>query len=154
MLEWAQQKDEDTRSKEVELVRGGWPQGEALERALALTEVAWTIGPANKPAVSTDEQAEKASAGQGPSGNKGVAGKNGERRGTEKPSGGLVKTVPSLPGGQVICKKYNDPRTCTHKEKDCPEKRRHVCDVRKPNGDACGSTKHSRLGNCPYISQQ
>ena len=66
VLEWAQQRDEDTRSKEVELVRGGWAQGEALERAIALTEVAWTIGPANKPAVSTDEQAEKASSGGPP----------------------------------------------------------------------------------------
>ena len=51
-------KDEGTRSREVELVRGGWSQGRALKRALALTEVTWTIGPANKPAVSTDEQAE------------------------------------------------------------------------------------------------
>jgi hypothetical protein len=162
VLEWAQQRDEDTRSKEIEMVRGGWSQGEALERALALTEVAWTIGPANKPAVPTDEQAEKNSGrgedGEGarptPSSNRNVSGKSGERRGTSHPSGGLVKTVSALPGGQVICKKFNDPRTCSTRERDCPEGRRHVCDVLKPNGDACGSKTHNRLGNCPFIAQQ
>ena len=160
VLEWAQQKDEDTRSKEIELVRGGWPQGEALERALALTEVSWTIGPANKPAVATDEQAERAtpfiapSRAPKPERGGGIAGKDGEKKGTRNAKGGIVKTVSQLPGGQVICKKYNDPRTCTARERDCPERRRHVCDVRRPNGEACGSTTHGRLGNCPFISQQ
>jgi len=59
-----------------------------------------------------------------------------------------------LEWAQVICKKYNDPRTYTARERDCPERRRHVCDVRRPNGEACGSMTHGRLGNCPFISQQ
>jgi len=45
VLDWAKARDEETRAKEVELVRGGWPQGEAILKALQVTEISWTVGP-------------------------------------------------------------------------------------------------------------
>ena len=54
VLAWATLKDEATRAIEVELVRNGWPQGEALLKAMQLSEVSWTIGPQNTP-VDTNE---------------------------------------------------------------------------------------------------
>ena len=44
-LQWLQSKDELTRTRMVELMRTGWPQGEALTKAIADTEVAWTVLP-------------------------------------------------------------------------------------------------------------
>jgi hypothetical protein len=90
-----------------------------------------------------------------------VAGEKGERRGTKTASGTLIKTVAMLMprdrknrGGQEICKRFNDPRGCTHHERDCPQGRLHVCDVRRPEGGACGSTKHRRLDDCPFVALQ
>ena len=40
--------------------------------------------------------------------------------------------------GRQICKGYNDGRCKAWGEKDCPGKRAHVCDVRMPQGHACG----------------
>ena len=45
LLLWLTAKDELTRTKMVELMRNGWPQGEALVKAMAETEIAWTIPP-------------------------------------------------------------------------------------------------------------
>ena len=45
-MSWMTQKDELTRTKIVEHMRAGWPQGEALQKAMAETEIAWTVPPA------------------------------------------------------------------------------------------------------------
>ena len=44
-VQWLQTKDELTRGKMVEYLRRGWPQGEALEQALADTLVQWSMAP-------------------------------------------------------------------------------------------------------------
>ena len=66
-----------------------------------------------------------------------------------------VLTCLQTSGGQLICKSYNDARICTQSESACPVGGCHVCDVRKPDGTACGSKSHTRLsGSCPYRTQQ
>ena len=66
-----------------------------------------------------------------------------------------ISTCVQLPDGQFIGKGYNDARTCTQTETQCPDGRCHVCDVRKPDGTACGSRSHTRMSRmCPYIFQQ
>jgi hypothetical protein len=147
ILDWALTRDEETRAKEVELVRGGWPQGEALTKALQMTEIAWTVGPSGKPVTQADpppEQHETARRPKPSSGPKQVSG-----------SGRKILTCSQLPGGQHICKKFNDARRCVKNERQCPDNKKHVCDVRKPDGAACGSKSHNRSsGSCPYLAQQ
>ena len=40
---WLEQRDVSTRGKMVAYMRQGWPQGEALTRAVAESQVAWTV---------------------------------------------------------------------------------------------------------------
>ncbi|CAE8586815.1 unnamed protein product, partial [Polarella glacialis] len=44
-LSWLRTMDEATRGRQVELMRMGWPQGEALQKALTEMELQWTVGP-------------------------------------------------------------------------------------------------------------
>jgi hypothetical protein len=143
VLQWALQKDEETRSKEVELVRSGWPQGEALARALALSEVSWTIGPASQPVASAEGNLSDSSMPAGSA-----------RKRPKSSSGKAIITVNALTNGKSLCKRWNDQRGCTQRERDCPDGKKHACDVRKADGSACGSTQHNRFGQCPHAAQQ
>ena len=40
--------------------------------------------------------------------------------------------------GRIICTGFNDGRCPARSERDCPNQRAHVCDIRLPNGKACG----------------
>ena len=132
-LSWLTQRDEHTRSKMVELMRQGWPQGEALTRALAETEITWTIPPV---AVFQQGGQKRLQDDQDDS---------AKKRGREVKQGGT--TVHHTGNGQVICKKFNDQRGCSGKEKECPEKRRHVCDAVKKDGMPYLSASHSRANH-------
>ena len=123
-LVWLQSKDENTRACMVEFMRQGQSQGEALQNASARTEVAWSM-PAVMPAA-IDRLAEAPST----------------------PKRKKERTLRVLPSGQVPCKRYNDQRGCPS-EKQCPDKRKHCCDVVKPDGQPCASTGHTRL-QCPH----
>ena len=118
-------KDEATRTKMVEHIRFGYPQGEALTKALQEMEVAWTIGPTPARAEQNDLGGQRKESQVGPASKK-------------------VKTAQHL-NQQPICKPFNDPRGCklTPKGK-CPQGKAHVCDMIKADGSACLSTKHSR----------
>ena len=53
-------------------------------------------------------------------------------------------TAKKMSDGTLVCKHHNVPSGCTYGEK-C--RFAHVCDVRMPNGSACGSKSHNRLGH-------
>ena len=53
------------------------------------------------------------------------------------------QTVSMLPGNRGICKPRNDERGCQNPQ--CKDAR--VCDVRMPNGKACGSSTHTRANH-------
>jgi len=145
LLAWGCLKDEETRGREVELVRGGWPQGEALDKAVQLSEISWTVGPQSRPEVPAVDR---------PGGNDspGQTGNQQKGKGGAKSGGKQIVTCSQLPGGQFVCKKWNDPRGCTKHEASCPDKKKHVCDVRKPDGKACGAKNHRR-DQCHFIEQ-
>ena len=126
-LAWLQSKDENTRACTVEFMRQGQSQGEALQNALTRAEVAWVM-PASLPVAVDKSQ-------------------------PDSPEGRLRKkerTLRVLPSGQMPCKRYNDQRGCASNEKQCPDKRKHCCDVVKPDGQACASAGHTRL-QCPHF---
>jgi hypothetical protein len=52
-------------------------------------------------------------------------------------------TVRKGAGGKEFCKRWNDQRGCTNAS--CPHL--HQCDVRMPNGQACGDPGHNRAGH-------
>jgi hypothetical protein len=131
-LQWLQARDEHTRSRMVELMRQNYPQGEALEKALAETELLWN--------AQTQQIHEQPSSGMTTSP-------------ASTPSKRSERTVRVLSTGQAICKKRNDQRGCTAKERDCPDQKRHVCDVKKPDGEVCGSPSHVR-SQCPFLSKK
>jgi hypothetical protein len=119
-LDWLQLKDEATRTKMVEHIRFGYPQGEALTKALQEMEVAWTIGPAPARAEKTDLGGQQSSQDGPPE---------------KKPKHAQHD------GKLAICKPFNDARGC---KKKCPQNKAHVCDAIKADGTPCLSTKHSR----------
>jgi hypothetical protein len=123
-LDWLQLKDEATRTKMVEHIRFGYPQGEALTKALQEMEVAWTIGPVRSGPEKSDLGGQRRDSQGGPP--------------AKRPKHSMhYKQMP-------ICKPFNDGRGCPKK---CPKNQAHVCDVILPDGSACHSTKHSRANH-------
>ena len=55
-----------------------------------------------------------------------------------------ISTVKKTKDGKQICKFYNIPKGCNFGA-SC--KSAHVCDVKMPDGSACGSTTHIRTGH-------
>ena len=135
-LQWLESRDLHTRGKMVEFMRQGVPQGEALTRALRECDVLWTVQQSvvvdvdKTPSASVRTRAELSPPSKRP------------RR---------ERTVTVLQGNQAICKRHNDQRGCAPKEKDCPDRKRHTCDGRRPDGTACGSTGHTRK-DCPFVN--
>ena len=123
----------------IELMRDGWPQGEALSKALTEPELAWTVPPGIVPQRSTGSDFGSDGGNDGGDG----GGKGGKKR--------KIKLQPSPPtashdaGGLQICKAWNDNRGC--KRKGCPMGRAHVCDMIKKNGKPCLSKQHNRLNH-------
>ena len=143
---WLQQKDEWTRAKMVEYMRQGVPQGEALEDAIKVSEVQWTLGVAEEVPVALlamgqdayQSSPRKQSSASSPRDNK-----------RKRESDREVRTCNEF-NGQKICKKRNDNRGCAARQKDCPDGKLHICDAVKPDGKPCGNSSHTRM-NCPFM---
>ena len=129
-LSWLLHKDELTRSKMVEHMRQGWPQGEALEQAVTETEIAWMIAHHKSERRPSRDR----------------------REGTPAKQGKTTLTPNSNKSFDNICKRYNDNRGCESKESNCPFKQIHVCNCIMPSGNVCESRSHSRMRGCPYFS--
>lgn len=141
---WLELRDTTTRGKMVAYMRQGWPQGEALTRAVAESQVAWTVrgvvggerdrrpdrsrGRSRTPPKRTRRLRERGRTTRSPD-------KNGARADVQltKPQTGTT-----LPGGARICKPFADGRGCTKTERDCPNAARHVCDIITKRGKVCG----------------
>jgi hypothetical protein len=110
---------------------------EAIEAAIQDTKVEWAMNNATTRATEVNLKKRDAtvikSTGQPTMQEKRQKGQSKE--GNEQPKKWTTATC--LQGGQPICKKRNDDRGCTKREKDCPDKRAHKCDV-LVNGRACG----------------
>ena len=135
-LPWITQKEELTRTKMVEHMRAGWPQGEALLKAVAETEIAWTVPPAaavqSSVAAKRDRQLPR-----------------GFDSGSNKKSKGGGKRGHAQVGesGLAICKPWNDARHCPAKGGRCPQDKAHKCYVIERDGVACLATSHPRAGH-------
>jgi hypothetical protein len=131
-LSWLQLKDEATRTKMVEHIRLGYPQGEALTKALQEMEVTWTIGPVPVRAEQNDLGSQRRENQNGPASKK-------------------VKTAQHTKSNDgshlAICKPFNDVRGCRLVKGKCPDNKAHVCDLIKPDGKPCLSAKHSRVNH-------
>ncbi|CAE8593271.1 unnamed protein product, partial [Polarella glacialis] len=122
-LSWLRTKDEATRGRQVELMRMGWPQGEALQKALTEMDLQWRVGP-------VPSQTKRIA-------NESVGG--GHEEEGESPAKN-VRTAVTFQS-QELCKKWNDQRGCPG-EKECGKS--HRCDVIKADGNTCGSKSRNR----------
>ena len=151
VLQMLRERDIATRSHMVQLMRRDYPQGEALREAMKELKQDWKSAHVSHKIKEEDDLAPDHPApvdrrrsrtpprrtGQGKNGGQG--GNHGNGGGKNDGGGSAVRTASTYQGKQ-ICKRYNDNRGC--KDKKCPN--RHVCDVIRPSGQPCGSTKHKR----------
>lgn len=115
------QRHESCRARTVELMRQGWPQGESLAKALQECELAWVSQVGLIPRRKLEDEQQEA--------NK------------------RARTANTI-GSHAICKKHNDNRGCTQKESQCPDRKKHCCDV-LVHDQPCGSKSHTRM-SCPH----
>ena len=115
LLDFVRARDECTRARMIELVRQGYPQGEALNKSWREQELRWTLPPQPKRSLEPESS--------------GTGGSPGKK----------FRTATHL-DGQAICKPHNDNRGC---DGDCGKL--NVCDVILPDGKVCGSKKHNRF---------
>jgi hypothetical protein len=128
-LDWIRSRDEQCRAEMVQKMRQGWSQGEALEKAIQFTEVSWTLKSGPR---SDDDHAR---------------GSGKAERAMGSPGKFELRTG-STYQNKTVCKAWNDNRGCKSSEKDCPQRRLHMCDIQKGDGSICGSRSHTR-GACP-----
>ncbi len=71
-----------------------------------------------------------------------------------------TRTAPSTPHQQPApgalqksqsCDGFNDHRGCTLKQRDCPARNIHRCNMALGSGTLCGAWQHNRL-NCPHAA--
>ena len=96
---WIRDRDEATRGRMVELMRQGWPQGEALTRAAAEQEIHWL-----SPTVPSSKRA-----------------RSPEQSATPRKEAKTGQTYK----GEPACKRLNDNRGCNNPKCD----NQHRCDV-------------------------
>ena len=169
-LAWLTEQDHLTRGAMCSLILQGWSQGEALKQAIKEHAIEWKISTMRTEQQLVDERdtrfsiwpgAKRPPKGKG-KGDKGKGRRTGgvyqESKGASKGKGDRNKvrkdkfakvTPPHCTHyfGKPICKGFNDGRCTAKGEWDCPKRQQHVCDVRLPNGQACGSKEHNRYGH-------
>ena len=172
-LAWLIEQDHLTRGAMCALMLQGWSQGEALNQAIKEHAIEWKISTMRTEQQLVDERATRSWGGakgsamayKGTGKGKGERGKGRrsagayqEYKGSGKGDRGdkvrktITKTKTAPPHcthyfGKPICKGYNDGRCKAKNEWECPKRHLHVCDVRLPNGQACGSKDHNRFGH-------
>ena len=155
-----QEQDHLTRGAMCALMRQGWSQGEALTHAIKEHAIEWKISTIRVPQLMVGEKEihMKRSKGVSKGGRdrpwddrsrpRGVRDRDrprdGDRRRLDRVKRDRFDKRPDPPKhcthykGKEICKGFNDGRCTAWSGKECPNKRLHVCDVRLPNGLACG----------------
>lgn len=125
--DWLQERDELTRGHFATNVRRGMRGDLALKQALSDTHLDWrNPGRASSPDKGAENKRQRVAS---------------PPRGA--PSASKAKTVSTLPGGQKVCKAWNDGRGCSIK--GCTNA--HVCDaIDAATGKACAK-QHTRLSH-------
>ena len=140
-LAWLRNGDELTRGKAILLARAGMPFGEALASAVVECKVEWNLqGTFGSSSSFGLERRERSRSPR-------------QRRGRDPAQREVSQTSPkqkyatTMAGGVLLCPDYPLGK-CSKKEEQCPKKRKHLCDIVKPDGGACGQ-RHQR-GGCPH----
>ena len=130
-LQWLTDNDDCTRGTMIQHMRNGYPQGEALSEAIREHRQDWkAVARAPTP----------------PSKRQRVGGESPVKV-SQPPN--QRRELADTYRGRLICKKRHDQRGCAANENKCPDRRAHVCDVIKANGEVCGAKDHVRR-DCPY----
>ena len=148
LLKWLEERDLHTRGRMCNLMRGGYPQGEALVAAMKEDELKWSTAGYQGQQVRLGGKRERS---RSPPRSGGAAGSGGPSRMKKVKKNVVGKTARSsfqsqssgvryanlAKGGKQICRSYN-AGNC--KGDTCPYGNAHVCSV-IDNGKACGG-KH------------
>lgn len=141
---WLEGRDLSTRGKMVSLMRQGWPQGEALARAVQESHLEWSVAPPPGPQTPERGHAGGAKRARQPSPR---TPRQQQSSRPPAPRGPLrQRTGTTLPGGIKLCKKWHDSRGCTD---PCPDGSKHCCDIILPSGKICGGPH--RRAQCTAI---
>ena len=131
----------------INFMRGGYPQGEALLKAIKETEIKWASpGPAMPRRERSRSARRGAGGGNGNSTKKTRLGKTQTRSLETKGKGGgkgNTTYASTLQGGKKVCLAYN-LGNCT--DGKCPHNGLHKCNVIE-NGRACGGNHPSKNHN-------
>ena len=136
-LYWLRIRDEATRSGMVRMVNDGWPAGEALEKAYEDEASFWRMKDDNVVAAPMEDD------------EKTRGSHSGKRTRSRNPKSAINAKLPAqvtIDKNKVKwCGAYNSPKGCTRREKDCPQRGRHGCNIQVAKGWACGDRNHSAL---------
>ena len=148
-MKWLEDNDLHTRGLMINFMRGGYPQGEALLKAIKETEIKWA---SPGPAMVRRERSRSPRRGAGGGGGNGAKktrlGKTQTRtletKGKGKGGGKNHVTYASvLKGGKKVCRAYNLGNCADGK---CPHNGLHKCNVIE-NGRVCGGNHPSKNHN-------
>ena len=152
MMKWLEERDLHTRGLMINFMRSGYPQGEALSKAIKETELKWA-----SPGASGRRQ-ERSRSPRRTTGLSGGKGQSNQRTGNPKTRLGKtqVRTISRISegngsrkgvtyasmakGGKKICGAFNMGKCQGDK---CPYGGLHVCNVVE-NGSTCGG-KHPSI---------
>ena len=125
-LSWLEELDVKTRGAMVNLMRLGWPQGEALLEAKKELQLDWYNGPPKY------QQAER---------------EGTKRQRTQAQNPGVPP--PPKPDTTTVkyCQDFNAKSGCHFKQRRCPHKKKHLCSFRRPDGSVCGSPQHGKANH-------
>lgn len=147
-MKWLEDNDLHTRGLMTNYMRRGWPQGEALLKAIKETEIKWA---SPGPSMGRRERSRSQRRGNGGGGGQNAAKKphvgKTQARTLENKGKGSTRTqvayASQLKGGKKICLSYN-LGNC--KDDKCPHNRVHVCNVVE-QGRVCGGKHTSKNHN-------
>jgi hypothetical protein len=147
-VKWLHERDEHTRGRMCTYMRGGYPQGEALTRAIKDDEIKWMSSGHLDVEMGGTASGSRPDRSRSPRGAHAASGgKGGPRNGPKKPAVGRTQKqafqkthqryANMAKGGKKICKAFNNGN-CSGP--NCPWGGLHVCSVIE-NGRTCGG-KH------------
>ena len=142
MMKWLEDNDLHTRGLMINFMRGGFPQGEALLKAVKETEIKWAT-PGQTMSRRERSRSPRREAGNGATRQKPRLGRTQAGTFASKGKGGGKGSntyASTMKGGKRICLAYN-LGNC--KGDKCPNDKLHVCNV-IDQGRVCGGKHPSK----------
>jgi len=158
MLAWMEQRDKATRTLMVRYMRRGWPQGEALTKALQETDSVWRQVSADSALLLDVKQEEDEPQPRG-KGRRGAPpvfglppGPPPSPRAAPPPQRGAGKRkrvdwAKKDKDQNWLCYDFQHGN-CVKKQSECPKGGRHMCATVTGKGQICGSHNHG-ASRCP-----